>query len=231
MKDKIYVDALPCKISWTTPLLLICIVATIAAIAVTKIAKNSVMGPDASGTFADVALYGGIFSGLLWITFFALFAYACKNLPNSISTATMFMAITSSVAFITGNLYSIYKSTGFMITDIVFSILCICGLFWLGEALRKNYSSTLGDIGYALNKIVKIAIAVVLVTCLYVALGLFSSYIAIALLVCAIVLGIWMLWIMLDDVIVPMYQMLNWGHQEGVTQNDIRDCIAATKSK
>lgn len=229
MKEKINVDSLPCKISWTTPLLLICIVATIAAIVARKIGAPHTQMTGEPGAFADVAVCLNLFSALLWVVFFALFASACKRLPNNISTATMFMALTGCAASVLTCISSIYSYPVVGIFGIVFWIACLGGVFWLGNALSNNYAGPLEEIGIGLRKLIKIAIACAIAMILFLVLGSVSIpilyYIGIGLYIFSILSGIWMMWILLDEVIMPIYQMLNWGNQEGVTQNDMQECV------
>lgn len=225
--NKINIDALPCKISWTTPLLLICIMATIAAIVCRKMSAPDNPMTGTPGAFADFALGINSASAILWIVFFALFANACKHLHNQISTATMFMALTGAFASVATCVSSLYGNPVIGIIGIIFWIACLGGVLWLGNALSNNYVGTLEEIGLGLKKIVKLAIAIAIIMLVYLILGIILNPISDSIVLgfaifSSIILGIWMMWIMLDDVVLPIYQMLNWGNQEKVSQDDMQ---------
>ena len=242
MKDnKIYVDALPCKISWTTPLLLLCIVVYISAIVLCKLGGNGYNSDGAPDLFTSIALGGVILSAILWVVFFALFANACRLLPYKISTATMLTALSGAIMFVSNSIYILYSSLTFAIVSIVASLFLLGSALWLGNILSRNYSGVLQEIGVAMKKIVKlIAFSVIIMLITLIAGGLFGALIrseSIVMFVgyftgfCELVLWVWAMWIMLDDIILPIYQMLNWGHQEGVTHNDIKNCLTSRIEK
>ena len=143
--------------------------------------------------------------------------------------------------FVSNSIYILYSSLTFAIVSIVASLFLLGSALWLGNILSRNYSGVLQEIGVAMKKIVKlIAFSVIIMLITLIAGGLFGALIrseSIVMFVgyftgfCELVLWVWAMWIMLDDIILPIYQMLNWGHQEGVTHNDIKNCLTSRIEK
>lgn len=109
----------------------------------------------------------------------------------------------------------------------------LAAIFWLGTILQKNYSSYLGDMGKALKKLFKLSIFLYILTVILVFISQLDSIWGAILIFCIGIangfLGLWYLWIGWDDFILPMYHLLNWGHQESITQKDIE--ILANKTQ
>lgn len=225
-QKKIYVDALPCKISWTTPLLLICILASIAPVIVCLIALMSTTWIGFSQDFTGAVLGMAGFSALSWIVFFSLFANACKGLPHHISAATLLMSISGGIGMVADVIYGLGGETMYGVISGVLTVCALAGALWLGNTLRNNFSSMLGEIGESLRKIVIIMAVVIILSIVSELSGFYGGSVCSFI---ALILELRVLWILIDNVILPIYQMLHWGHQERITQNDIRNWVAESK--